>query len=78
MGDVLLGDLKGLWSNGLRRSFLTFDMILILCLIGSTTFVYIHDWAHTIVPRHLCAQTHLCPNTNRGQARSCALSIIIL
>ena len=23
----------------------------------------LHDWAHTIVPRHVCAKTHLCPVT---------------
>ena len=32
-------------------------------LYGSTTFVPIHDWAHTTVPRHDCAQARLCPDT---------------
>ena len=30
---------------------------------GSTTFVPIHDWAHTTVLTHVCAKTRLCPDT---------------
>ena len=30
---------------------------------GSTTFVPIHDWAHTTVPTHVCTHTRLCPHT---------------
>ena len=32
-------------------------------LSGDHTFVPIHTWAHTIVPRHVCAQTRLCPDS---------------
>ena len=29
---------------------------------GEHTFVSVHAWAHTIVPRHVCAHTHLYPD----------------
>ena len=31
-------------------------------LKGSTTFVPIHDWAHTTVPTHFCVKTRLSPD----------------
>ena len=52
------------------KNFLTYTYIV---KVGSTTFVPIYDWAHTIeptrlcphtfVPRHVCAHTRLCPDT---------------
>ena len=50
-------------------------------LPGSTTFVPIHDWAHTIGPRHDCAQTRLCPGTivprhDCAQTRLCPDTIV--
>ena len=41
----------------------TIKQAIVISKASSTTFVPIHDWAHTTEPTHVCAHTCFCPDT---------------